>query len=356
MSSGPKSDLPVTQRDIARVLGISHATVSLALRDCESLSSARREEVKMAAKRMGYRPNAIAMELARLKRSSNMERKPAVLAWIDIQLPKGKTRTSKQLDRCRKGANEVACMQGYVMETIRIAPDIPPEDLRGILQSRGVRGICLQPRVQHLDWSGFPWEEYPAVRLGQWLENPPCDVVSSDHVSNAMLAFARMRMLGYRRIGFVASGVDSAIHGGRLSEAGFLAAQRSVPSGDRVPVLLFGDDSYDQQAEWIAKWVRVNRIDGILSDSGGIGGMLADGGLSVPGDVGVACLGLMNDRSLSGIDQHLAEIGKAGLSLLHALVVGGGCRVSGHARKMLVPGSWVDGDSLPQKVEWIGRR
>jgi LacI family transcriptional regulator len=350
MFSTPASGDSVTQRDIARELGVSNATVSLALRDSELLPLGRREEVQAAAKRMGYRPNAIAAELARLKQHPNKERTRAALAWIDARRPARKTRSCNQLDACRKGANEVAWKHGYVLEKIRIDHDFTPGDIRGILESKGVRGICLQSRDPHLDWSGFPWKEYPAVQFGQSLENPLCDVVSSDHVSNAMLAFARMRKLGYRRIGLVANRVDSASHSSRLSEAGFLTAQRSVASRDRVPTFVIGDDFNKRQAKRIAKWVCENRIDGILTDADHGAEMIADSGLRAPDDVGLACLSVMNDRSLAGIDQHFAEIGRAGLSLLHSLVVVNGFRVSGHARRLLVAGSWVDGDSLPDRA------
>lgn len=350
MYSTPASGDSVTQRDIARALGVSNATVSLALRDSELLTRERREEVQAAAKRMGYRPNAIAAELARLKQRSSKARTRAALAWIDVRRPAGKKRSCKQLDACRKGAEEAARKLGYVLEEIRIDPDFPPGDLRGVLESKGIRGICLQPQDPHPAWSGFPWKEYPAVQFGQSLEKRLCAAVSADHVSNAMLAFARIQELGYRRIGFVTCGVDSAIHRGRLSEAGFLTAQRSAASGDRVPTLVIGDDSNKQQAKRLAKWVRENRIDGILTDADHGSEMLADSGLRAPDDVGLACLSAMNDRSLAGIDPHFAEIGRAGLSLLHSLVVENDFRVSSHARKLLVAGSWVDGDSLPDRA------
>lgn len=67
-------------------------------------------------------------------------------------------------------------------------------------------------------------------------------------------------------------------------------------------------------------------------------------------EAGQTCLSVMNDRSLAGIDPHFAEIGRAGLSRLHTLVVGNDFRVSCHARKLLVAGSWVDGDSLPDRA------
>lgn len=347
MLSTPASGDSVTQRDIARALGVSNATVSLALRDSESLTRERREEVQAAAKRMGYRPNAVAAELARHKHHSPAG---AAFAWISTGRAARDERSCKPLDACRKGAEEAAGKIGYVLEEIRIDHGFSSGDLRGILQSRGIGGICLLPQDPDLDWSGFPWTEYPVVQFGQSLENPLCDVVSADHVSNAMLAFARMRELGYRRIGFVASGVASATHRGCQSEAGFLTCQRSVAPGDRVPVLAIGDDFNRKQARRVAKWVRENRIDGILTDADHGPDMMADSGLRAPDDVGLACLGVMGDRSLAGIDQHFAEIGRAGLSLLHSRVAGSGFSVPGHARKLLVAGSWVDGDSLPDRA------
>lgn len=345
MFFNPASGDSGAQQDTARVPGVPEATAGLSLRDREALM---REEVRAAAERMGS--NAIAAESARLRQGSSKAQERAALAWINVRRPAGKARSCERLDACRKGAEEAARKLGYALEEIHIAPDFSLGDLRGILESKGIGGMCLQPQAPQLDWRGFPWQEYPAVQFGQSLEKRLCAAVSSDHVSNAMLAFARMRELGYRRIGFVTCGVDSAIHRGCLSEAGFLTAQLSVESGDRVPVLCIGDDFNKQQAKRVAKWVRENRVDGILTDADYGPEMMADSGLRAPDDVGLACLSVRNDRSLAGIDQHFAEIGRAGLSLLHSLVVGNGFRASSHARRMVLAGSWVDGDSLPDRT------
>lgn len=55
----------VTIYDIAGKLGMSHATVSRALRDHPAISLATRERVKRAAGEMNYRPNLIARGLVR---------------------------------------------------------------------------------------------------------------------------------------------------------------------------------------------------------------------------------------------------------------------------------------------------
>ena len=53
----PQNRARVSLRDVARSVGVSHVTVSLALRGDPRVSAARRKEVEIAAKRLGYRPD-----------------------------------------------------------------------------------------------------------------------------------------------------------------------------------------------------------------------------------------------------------------------------------------------------------
>ena len=54
---------PVSIQDIAQAAGVSHATVSRALRDSSLISAEVRETIQRLAREMGYTPNAVAQSL-----------------------------------------------------------------------------------------------------------------------------------------------------------------------------------------------------------------------------------------------------------------------------------------------------
>ena len=349
MDSASSDERPITQRDIARALGISNATVSLALRNSDLLTPERREAIQAAAREMGYVPNRAATELSRHKRGSAMTTTRAALAWINAWRPAGKLRSYKQFDLYWRGAGDAAGKLGYHLEEFRLEADVTPERLHRILDARGIRGILLPPQNPHPDWGEFPWEKYSIVRFGRSLKNPATHVVSSDHVANAMLAFARMRELGYKRIGFMTNEDEMVKRGGHLSEAGFLMAQRLIPAGERVPICVTGELPNTGRASHVAAWVEKHRIDAVLTDDAKCPAILARSGMRIPGDLGLACTNIMDIPVSAGIHQNPEEIGRVALLMLHSLITDNARGIPKIARQLLVEGDWVNGASLPDR-------
>jgi len=60
----------ISIEDIARAAGVSHSTVSRALRDNPLISADVRERIQQLAHEMGYTPNAIAQSLQRRRTST----------------------------------------------------------------------------------------------------------------------------------------------------------------------------------------------------------------------------------------------------------------------------------------------
>ncbi|GAB4097873.1 LacI family DNA-binding transcriptional regulator [Sinomonas halotolerans] len=61
---------PATQADVARAVGVSRTLVSFAFRGAPGVSEGTRQAILDAAKRLGYRPNAAAADLARKRASA----------------------------------------------------------------------------------------------------------------------------------------------------------------------------------------------------------------------------------------------------------------------------------------------
>src|SRR5438105_1336698 len=157
----------VTQRDLARALGLDHSTVSLALRDSPKITEARRRQIQEAAEKMGYRPNPAAAALARFKRQSTAQPIQAALAWLNLWPDPKKLRSFREFDLYWRGALAAAEKLGYRLEEFVCNEQLPVSKLQTILAARGIHGILLPPHPFQPDWNGFPFDQFSVVRFGR---------------------------------------------------------------------------------------------------------------------------------------------------------------------------------------------
>ncbi len=71
MASTPPQPARVSLRDVAKTVGVSHVTVSLALRGDTRVSATRRTEIRAAAEQLGYRPDPMLSSLASYRRNKS---------------------------------------------------------------------------------------------------------------------------------------------------------------------------------------------------------------------------------------------------------------------------------------------
>jgi LacI family transcriptional regulator len=74
---------PVTLRDIAKSIGISHSTVSRALANHPQIADQTRRKVERAAKKLGYTKNPLVSQLTSQLRLSRKHRYQATLAFLN---------------------------------------------------------------------------------------------------------------------------------------------------------------------------------------------------------------------------------------------------------------------------------
>ncbi|MEO8614127.1 MAG: LacI family DNA-binding transcriptional regulator [Luteolibacter sp.] len=338
----------VSLRDIAREVGVSHCSVSLALRDSSRISKILREKIQKVAKEMGYEPDPMLMALSHYRQGKKAAPIRAGLAWINAWQPARKLRSFREFDLYWQGASQAALKYGYRLEEFCLDAECRPKRLHQILSARGIRGILLPPQHPHPDWQDFPWEHYSVVRFGRSLKAPECHVVTADQAVNTMLAFEKIQEHGYERIGFVDCR-DTTVKIGHMFQAGFLLSQMDLDVSKRVPVLDINSLPNSGRYKQVAQWVRKHQVDAILTGHADVPGILKKAGIRVPEDVGLVGTSILDIPIAAGIDQHSEEIGRVGLLMLNSLINDGARGTPPIFRQILVEGSWVDGDTLPDR-------
>jgi LacI family transcriptional regulator len=334
----------VTLRDIGRSLGISHVTVSLALRNAPQISATRREQIHEAARRMGYRPNPMAAALGQRRSSGKAQPVVAELCWLNHWEQPKELHHYREFQLYWKGARETAKWFGYDLEEFLCGPNFNLERLAKVLTARSVPGILIPPhRELPTGWDAFPWNQFAVVRFGHSIVRPPVSMVTADQASNCLLAFEKIRDRGHKRVGLVTSREVNTRH-----KAGFLMAQLGIRAEERVPLLMLEKgEAWPQEIKQLRQWLKSARPDAILTDVAPMREMLKACGRHVPEDIGLAALSVLDGNADAGINQNAEEIGKAAMEMLISLINHNHTGVPKICRQMLIAGHWVDGSTLP---------
>ncbi len=347
MDSNP-GIIRVSIRDLAKQAGVSHATVSMALRDNPRVAAETRTRIRKLAEDLGYRPDPMLSALANYRSRKSKPGIHSAAAWINAWPEPEMLRAHHEFDSYWAGAGLAAVSLGYHLEEFRLDAGCSPQRLHHILQARGIRGILLPPHRVQPDWDGFPWEEYSIVRFGRSLAEPRCHLVTADQVSNTLLAFTKMREMGYRRIGLATN--ESMIEkSGHYFEGGYLLARSMVPKWERVPILPTGELRGKALSALLSEWIRKHRVSAILTDVPALPRALQEAGIRVPDDVGLATTTVLDTRIAAGIHQEPVEIGRVAMLMLNSIINEGERGEPRIFRQILVEGRWVDGDSLPAR-------
>jgi LacI family transcriptional regulator len=139
-----KSPAP-TVRSIARTLGLSHTTVSDALRGKGRVDPATAARVQKAAREAGYRRNPLAAAVMSELRRSRGGTFRGVLAAVDLAEPDRAPHGIFHRELV-SGGRERASELGFKLEEFLVGSGgMTVPRLDSILQSRGINGVLLLP-------------------------------------------------------------------------------------------------------------------------------------------------------------------------------------------------------------------
>lgn len=349
MSSVPSTPARVSLRDVARAVGVSHTTVSLALRGDARVSAARRAEIGRAVEKLVYRPDPMLSSLAAYRKTKRTLTIGSTIAWINQWAEPAALRRLHEFDAYWRGASHAANQLGYRLEEFVVGRDLSPERLQEILHARSVRGLLLPPHRLGLSLGTFDWSQYSLVRLGLSVPEPRAHAVVCDQSTCATLAYVRVHAHGYRRIGFVSSPQFDRNTSGNF-RAGFLREQADLaPPSGRLRPLLLDENPAPALAGQLHTWLARERPDAVITSLPALRGLLAKIGVRVPRDLAVATTSVLDGNFPAGIDQNCHEIGAVALRTLASLIHQNERGVPHYCRRILVEGLWKEGSSLPLK-------
>lgn len=340
----------VTVYDIAEKLGVSHATVSLALRNHPGISKSRREQVKKLAAAMGYTPDPHLAALAAYRRAKSPLEIRSAIAWINHWEQPERLRKLREFDLYWRGATEAARRLGYNLEEIRWTPEYSAKRFEQILLARGIRGVLIPPHGKVPDWGSFDWSKFSVVRFGLSVPSPDSHLVTADQLRAVLMAVKKIAEYGYRRIGFVVpADTDRRLGGGYVG--GFCAAGKSfgLPV---IPPLLTEERVYSEHPEKarlrLSRWLKQNRPDALLTTLPDVPALLHQLKYRIPADIAVA--GTAVDVPVdAGIDQHSEAIGRIAVETLVSQVNLNERGEPADPFRVLVESRWRDGKSLPRR-------
>ena len=297
--------MAVTMQNIAEKIGVSQVTVSRVFSNHPRISKATRERVLREARRLNYRPNAIARSLA-TRRTNTLG-----LVVPDITNPFVSELT-------RFIGNNAGCSDYSLIMCVTDNSPEKEEAAINTLMERRVDGMVLN--LQSYEKSQYlrdlQREKFPFVLSG-WVSGNKTDYdyVVTDLAEGAYLAVSHLVRLGHKRIAFLkGSGADDPRMVGykrALQEAGLGFDERLVV--EHGFTLAGGREA---TGELLAMKDRPTAIFA-LSDFLAIGAMdaLEDAGMTVPRDMAIVgfddvLLGSRLKVPLTTVAQPIGQIGK----------------------------------------------
>lgn len=321
--------------DIARALGVSVMTVSLALRNSPRLSEETRRKVQEAAARLGYRRNPLVTALmTQLRQGGKRGRNtPAVIAYVD-SLPDPSTDAYPRLDY--KGAIARAALHGFRVEHFaRGEHGLPDARLRAVLRTRGIRGAYFGPLLVPGETLAPEWGEFALAALGNSIAAPPLHRALSAQGQATRLAVRELRALGYRRIAFVISVMGHERILGVATAAFLLAKYECREPGVKFSVYL--KPRLEQQP--LLAWLDREEPEVVVFTDRQVPQLCGE-----RPDLPLVCLHRSPELSrFAGIDQRNDLAGGAAVELVIEQLHSGRVGFPEHPKTVLVEGTWNPG-------------
>lgn len=326
------NERPITIRHLAKLLKVSDATVSMALRNNPAISAPTRDRVQALARKLGYRGNVLVSALLTQVRRGRLGSSGEVVALL---LEGTSPSKSPSVIEGAAMAEQRAKLHGLRLETFLLGRfGAQSASVNRVLISRGIRGVVMGPVSLELKPLTFEWDRFAWMAIGYSFRQHEMNRVAHAHFAGGMTCYNRMREAGCRRIGFVLLQDDD-----QRARHFWQAAARCGPHlcGGRVvpPLILAGKPDRARFEQWLAR----HRPDGVI-------GNYPDVAFAWMSELGLAFPYASLDHSGApggGIRQSWEEIFSTAVDQLAAELARNEFGLPKSPKVTLIEGTWVDG-------------
>ena len=309
----------ISQRDIAKMIGVNVSTVSRALKGLSGVSSDLRQKILQLAEKQGYRPNPFAMSLRYdtthtigiIVPDMSFNHYAHIVKWIETEA-KAKGYMCIVTDSGDKYEEEVNCVEHLLN-----------------LHVEGI-AICLSQETTDFAHLEKLKNQNVSLVLFDRIADIKCPTVCTNDVDTARQAALHLIDGGARRIAFL--GGPNQMKQTIDRKHGYLEALRQRGITIRKELVKCNNVSYNSGlSDTLELLCQKDSPDAILADHGLLSiaafHAITSKGLSIPHDI--AIIGFMSDwvasmsqPSMTFVKQNLKEIGSKTFKLLYDQING----------------------------------
>jgi LacI family repressor for deo operon, udp, cdd, tsx, nupC, and nupG len=304
-------------REVARLAGVSVATVSRTLRSPEQVLPETRDKVKAAVEQARYRPNLMAIQF-RSRKTGNL-----VILVPDI--------SNTFFARVIRGAQEAAQAAGYrLLLCDTLGRDAIERQFAELVYAHQADGVIQLRARDPFDSSAPNQSAPPMVNACEVVKDAAFPTITLDNHAAAKAMTQHLIELGPRRIALIKGPISSPLTQDRV--AGYQAALQQAGIAPDPTLICRGDFTLNAGFEGAALMLALPKRPTALfceNDEMAIGALkrIKQAGLRVPEDISVVGfddipMAAYSDPPLTTVSQPAEAFGEQAVHLLIALIEG----------------------------------